>query len=57
MIRPIGPAEGAGFPDRRPPNQERRGPAKKPTVTPDAPPKRPRSSPGKGLGERLDIDV
>lgn len=57
MIRPIGPAEGAGFPNRRPRDQEGRGSAKRPAVAPDTPPKRRRSSPGEELGKRLDIDV
>ncbi|MFA5877291.1 MAG: hypothetical protein WC880_02920 [Candidatus Paceibacterota bacterium] len=58
MISKIGSSEGAGFPGWKPRDQEGRKSPEKTAATPVTPEqKKPRSSPGKGLGERLDIDV
>lgn len=55
MIRKIGGAEGAWFPDRRPRGQEGRVAGKKPVEINDAPKeKKIRPFPGEGCGGNID---
>lgn len=58
MIGRVGPAEGAHFPDRnnRGGTEGRNAPFV-PFKKKDEQPKRPRSKPGSGLGENLDIVI